>query len=351
MRLNSSDMRQRISLLAGACALGAAVLTSGCHKQRETVPAERLPSATVRVVTVADKKYLAEEEVIGTARAKLRATIEAKITGRVEQMPISLGQTVKSGELLALLETREIQARLEQAMAVRDQARQDLKRFAALVKQSAVTQQEFDAVQTRARVAEASVTEAESLLGYAKVTAPFAGVVSRKLAEVGDLATPGRPLLELENPGALRFEADVPEDLIDRVQMNDKLTVRMAASTNVIAGAVCEIAPVADPSSRTVLVKLDLPNIPGLRNGQFGRVAIPVAEVHALRVPATAVVVRGQMELVIVATNRQAQLRLIKTGKHLGDAVEVVSGLSPGEQIVSEGAAQLKDGQPLEMKP
>jgi hypothetical protein len=129
------------------------------------------------------------------------------------------------------------------------------------------------------------------------------------------------------------------------------LVVRMADSTNVIAGTVCEIAPVADPNSRTVLVKLDLPGSPGLRNGQFGRVAIPVAEVHALRVPATAVVVRGQMEIVFVATNRQAQLRLVKTGKHLGEAVELVSGVSPGEQIVSEGAGQLRDGQSLDIKP
>jgi len=114
---------------------------------------------------------------------------------------------------------------------------------------------------------------------------------------------------------------------------------------------ISEIAPSADPNSRTFLVKLDLPAHPGLRSGQFGRMAIPLAEVNALRIPASAVVARGQLELVFVVTNRQAQLRLVKTGKRIGQQVEIVSGLSPGESIVVEGAAQLTDGQPLEARP
>ena len=115
--------------------------------------------------------------------------------------------------------------------------------------------------------------------------------------------------------------------------------------------AASEIAPAADSASRTFLVKLDLQGTTGLRAGQFGRVAMPVGETSALRGPASAVVQRGQMEIVFVVSDGKAQLRLVKTGKRIGDEVELVSGVSAGEKVVVEGATGLADGQPLTLKP
>ena len=189
------------------------------------------------------------------------------------------------------------------------------------------------------------------MLDYTVIVAPFDGVVTRKLADVGDLASPGKPLLQMENPDTLRLEADVPEALIGNVKLGDKLAVRIAAVTNDITGSVAEMSPTADPNSRTYLVKLDLPGAAGLRSGQFGRVSVPVGQASAIRVPASAVVQRGQMELIFVLANGHAQLRLIKTGTRVGDEVEVVSGLDSGEQVVTEGAATLTDGQPVSVKP
>jgi RND family efflux transporter MFP subunit len=111
------------------------------------------------------------------------------------------------------------------------------------------------------------------------------------------------------------------------------------------------MSPAADPNSRTFLVKLDLPAVQGLRSGQFGRVAVPVGEVSAIRVPASAVVQRGQMDIVFVVTNGHAELRLVKTGARVVDEIEVVSGLDSGEQIVTDGATTLMDGQPVTVKP
>jgi RND family efflux transporter MFP subunit len=173
-------------------------------------------------------------------------------------------------------------------------------------------------------------------------------MITRKLADVGDLAAPGKPLLELEDPAALRLEADVPEALIDRIKIGEKFKIRI--STNELEGVTSEITPVADPGSRTFLAKFDLPRIDGLRVGQFGRVQIPVGEGAALRVPASAVIERGQMELVFVASDGRAQLRLVKTGKRVGDEIEVVSGISAGEKVVSASNAKLTDGQPLAIR-
>jgi RND family efflux transporter MFP subunit len=336
---------------ASVFVLGTFLLLAGCHKPPEPSAAAKLPMAPIRAKTIDTRKYQEKDEVAGTVRSKTRAVIEAKISGRIEKMLVVAGQEVATGELLAELDAKEIKARYDQAVTVRDQALLESKRYAALIKEKAVTQQEFESVESRYRVAESQASEAGTMLGYTKVTAPFAGVITRKLGDVGDLASPGRPLLEIEDPRALRLEADVPEGLLDRIQIGDKLLVNVASVTNLSEGVVSEIAPVADPNSRTFPVKLDLAPLPGLRAGQFGRVAIPVGTSESLFVPSSAVVMRGQLDLVFVVQTNKAVLRIVKTGKRSNNEVEVLSGLEAGETLTVEGAASLVNGQPVEVKP
>jgi len=342
-------MRRPLCFAAGvAC---AAFVLVGCGpKPGSGGGAESLPTATVRAQTIERHQRIATEEVVGTVRAKLRAVIEAKVSGKIDRMLVAPGQKVRRGELLARIEAREVQARLEQALAVRQQADADLKRDASLLAQNIIAQSQYDAAQSKFRVADATVREAETLLGYTKVEAPFDGTITRKLADVGDLAAPGRSLLEVEDSRTLRLEADVPEAVVGTLTLGDRLPVRLSAMATDLEGVVSEIAPAADPGSRTFLVKLDLPVTPSLRAGQFGRVAMPVGGTSALRIPATAVVLRGQMELVFVVSEGKARLRIVKTGERVGDAVEVVSGVEAGETLVIENASDLVDGQPLQLR-
>lgn len=323
------------SLLTTGMALTLSLALAGCGTKQEAATPASWPTMAVRAQVVETKQRVATEEVVGTVRARLRSVIEAKVSGKVDQMLVVPGQQVKTGELLAHIDAREVQARLDQAIALRQQAEADLKRDGSLLEQKILAQSQYDNTQARFRVAQGAVLEAETLIGYTKVSAPFDGVITRKHADVGDLAAPGKPLLEMEDSRTLRLEADVPEAVVSKVSLGDKLAVRIAAIETQLEGTVSEIAPTADPVSRTFLVKLDLPAKPGLRAGQFGRVAMPVGEASALRVPASAIVVRGQMEIVFVATDQRANLRLVKTGKRLGDEVEIVSGLSTGEKVVT----------------
>ena len=328
-----------------------ALVLSGCGRALESPAPANLPPAIVRVQTVESKVRVATEEVVGTVRARLHSVIEAKGSGRIEKMLVVPGQNVKAGEWLVQLDAREVQAQLDRALAMRQQAENDLKRATNLFQQNIMAQAEYDNAQSRFRVADAVAAEAETLLGYTRVAAPFDGVITRKYADVGDLASPGKPLLEMEDPRNLRLEADVPEAVIGHLTLGDKLGVNVSGVSNELDGVVGEIAPSADPNSRTFLVKLDLPPTSGLRAGQFGRAAMPVGETSALRAPASAVVQRGQLELVFVAVNGRAQLRLVKTGQHLGSEMELVSGLDAGEPVVVDGAGSLVDGQPLTIKP
>ncbi len=340
-----ADMLRNLSLAVIAVALAA------CHPKKEAATADSLPAVAVRVSVVEQKARPASEEVVGTVRAKLRAAIEAKVSGRIEALLVAPGQTVKAGELIAQLDAREIQAKLDQALAMREQATKDLARARDLMDKKITTQAEFDSVQARERVAVGSVKETETMLGYTKLIAPFNGIVTRKLADVGDLATPGKPIIEMEDPSALRFEADVPEALIGNVKLGAKLPVRVGAVPTPIEGIVVEMAPVADAASRTFVVKLDLPPTDAVRSGQFGRVWVATGESQTIRVPAAAIVARGQMETVFVAAKDHAQLRIVRTGKSTEGEIELLSGINPGERVVIEGAEQLRDGRPITIKP
>ncbi|MES2467060.1 MAG: efflux RND transporter periplasmic adaptor subunit [Verrucomicrobiota bacterium] len=330
--------------------LSLLLIACGRHDLVPTASAA-LPRLEVKVHTAALQPGTAVEEVVGTVRSKLRAMVEAKVSGRILEYLATPGAMVKAGDLLARLDVQEIQAKVDQAKALLDQAQRDFARQQQLAASNATTRQETDAANARLKVAAAGVSEAETMMGYARVTAPFDGVVTRKLADVGDLAMPGKPLLEIEAPTALRFEADLPEAILDRIKMGATMPVKVASVTAPLEAIVSEIAPVADPVSRTFQVKLDLPAAEGLRTGQFGRVAVPVAETQLLLVPPDAVMKRGQMELVFVAKEGIAALRLVKTGKVLAAGVEVLSGLEAGEAVVISNPAQLADGQPVTILP
>lgn len=334
----------RLNFLAAA--LLAAFLLNGCGRKPAESVSSLLP-VPVQTQVAEYKNRVAREDDIGTVRAKLHAVIEAKVSGKIEQMLVVPGQEVTNGELLAAIDAREIQAQYDQTLAIRQQTESDLKRATDLAQQKVLSQSEFDNVRARFDVAAAAAAAAKTLLGYTKITAPFAGVITRKDADVGDLAVPGKPLLEMEDPQHLRLEADVPEALVGKVKLGDALPVRISALNTNLVGTVSEIAPSADPNSRTFLVKLDLPPMPGLRAGQFGRVAVPTGEVSALRVPASAVIQRGDMQLLFVVADHHAQLRIVKTGARVGGEVEIVSGLNSGEPVVVSNADQLLDGQPV----
>jgi RND family efflux transporter MFP subunit len=339
------------NLAAIGLSLATLLVFAGCSRRGGNGAGDTLPTAAVQAQVAEDKTRVATEETVGTVRAKLHAVIEAKVSGKIDQMLVVPGQHVSAGVLLVTIDAREIQAQYDQALAVRQQAESDLKRATDLFHQNILSPSEFDAAESRFHVADAAAAAARTLLDYTRVKAPFAGVITRKDADVGDLAVPGKPLLEMEDARNLRLEADVPEALLGKLALGDKLPVRIGVLETNLEGVVSEIAPSADSSSRTFLVKLDLPAVPDLRAGQFGRVAVPVGKTSALRVPASAVVQRGQMELLFVVADGHAHMRIVKTGKRVGNEVELVSGVDPGEQVIVNPSGHLVDGQPVAVNP
>ncbi len=306
---------------------------------------------TVEVAKVAPRDIPTLIEVAGTLQAKESAAIAAKVTGIVTKVPIKLGSVVKTGDLLVAISAGEIDARVNQAAAQLAQARRNLTREQNLLKKNASTAETVKNMRDQYDMALAGYNEAKSMLGYTSITAPFDGVITRKDVNSGDLATPGTPLLYLENNQQLQVRSSVPESLVLKIHIGDQLMVKVEAAGALVQGTVAEVAPAADPNSRTAPVVIDLPSHPDLRTGQFARVLLPGAGVRGLLAPATAVVPRGQMDRVFVVEDGRAHLRLVRIGQEVDGMVEILAGLVPGETVAVSNNRLLEDGQQVRVQP
>ncbi|MCC6898119.1 MAG: efflux RND transporter periplasmic adaptor subunit [Polyangiaceae bacterium] len=331
--------------------LAALPLLAACHREPPPPAQSTLAKTPVSVAAARRADSSVVQEVVGTVRPKVSSSIAPNVMGTVKKIEVTLGSRVRAGDVLVRLRAGEIDAKARQTAAVLDQAKIELARAKSLEQRGVISKSELDATTSRFRVADASHGEARVMQGYTAIRAPFAGVVTAKLAEAGDQALPGRPLLILEDPTALRLEASVPEVMAAGLRAGQKLAVRLDGSSGDLEGTVAEISPSAEASSRTVLVKLDLPQSPGLRAGMFGRVRLTTGERRALEVPAAALVQRGQLEMVFVAQADKAALRLVRSGRTRGGSVEISSGLDEAERVVVSHPSQLSDGQPIEVRP
>lgn len=304
-----------------------------------------VPVRTVAAQLTAETRT---QDVSGTVRPRARAVVGARVMGKVARVDFIVGQHVASGELLVSLDAEETAARLLQAEAAFEQAKREHARESALLAKGVATSESVLALADRLRIAEAAREEARTLRGYASVSAPFSGVITRKLVDAGDLAVPGTALFAIEGTDNLRAEIEVPDSL-PLPSPSTALRVRLPGGDT--EGVLVELSPAADPATRTRLAKIALPAGAPARSGDFARVAWPAGETTAITVPASAVSPMGQMERVFVVTGGRAVLRIVKTTGTTSGRVRVASGLDAGELVVIDPPAALRDGHPVEIRP
>lgn len=327
---------------------------AGCS-QEETelnVSLEHQPPIPVTVATVTEQSAPNQLELVGTVRALHQAEISAKISGNIIAMHVELGSPFKKDQLLIELGADEIHAQLKQAKAQLEQAKRNLKREEKLLQRDAATPERVKSLRDALRIAEAAFLESQSMLNYTRVPAPFDGIVTRKFANTGDLATPGKPLLQIESEKQLQVETDIPEALAHTIHLGDELTAYIPAVQTEVTGTVTEISPTTDPASRTTPIKMVIESQPHIRSGQFARVTLPKDENLTLVIPKTAIVAYGQLERVFVAKDNKASLRLVRSGSYISSSaknqlVEILSGLEAGERIITSGHGSLQSGQPI----
>jgi len=322
---------------------------AACRRPLGLAAVADVPAVSVRLAPVVSASVPVLLEAPATVRPAERASLAAKLTGTVASFPLGLGASVAAGDVLLTLTAPEAEARLRQAQAQLAETERNTTRQRTLVASGVNPPEALRDAEDRLRFAQAAAAEAEAMLAYATVRAPFAGVMTEKHVLPGDLATPGLPLLVLESTQRLRAEGAVPEAAAS-LRIGAPVAVVLAEGAEPISAVIEELSPAADAVSRSILLKAALP--PGsARSGQFARLQVIVGDAPALFVPVAAVTRFGQMERVFVVARDRAGLRLVKTGRTTGDRVEILSGLNPGEQVVLAPPAALRDGQLVTLQP
>lgn len=342
-------MSRQITLSLALLVLVLPNLLAGCRGEAENgKPAiAQLPTVSVTVGTAVEKTATRQVELMGSLQSAEQADIAARISGSIVALPVVLGSRVAKGDLLAEIDAGEIGARQRQAKAQLEQARRNLDRERNLLKKNAATPENVRALEDALRIATAAWEEAGTMLAYTRILAPFAGVVTGKTASVGDLATPGKPLLQIENEARLQVITHIPESMIVGIAPGDRIQVSVPTAAIAVSGTVAEVAPTADRLSRTAQVKIDVPADPKLRSGQFARVTLASGSAVTVVVPETALTAYGQMERVFVVADGRARLRLVRSGARSAGKVEILSGLAAGESVVTGDSRRLVDGQPV----
>jgi RND family efflux transporter MFP subunit len=208
-----------------------------------------------------------------------------------------------------------------------------------------------DALRAAAVAAKAQESGARAMLAYTRITAPFAGIVTARMADPGNLASPGVPLLQVDSAGPLQLQTTVDESAIASIRKGMKIAINVDAASSVEpVGRVAEIVPAADPASHSFLVKIDLPPSSELRAGMYGTAAIATGSRQAIVAPRSAVVLRGSLTCAYVLdSNGIAQLRYVTLGSQQGNLVEVLSGISAGEKLVDDPGDRDLGGKRIEV--
>ena len=289
------------------------------------------------------------EEVSGTLGSARQTSVASRVLARVEEVRVRAGSNVNEGDVLIVLDARDLNARVEQVrkqleavITKRTLAKTERDRNTRLLREGAVSKERYDQSVATHKVAisdvarlELSLKEAQADLSHAKILAPVSGRVVDRLVEPGDIALAGRALLRIYDPNVLRVEVPVRESLAIQLKVGDVLRAKIPAINKAVDGTIDEIVPFAESGARTLLVKVRLPFDLQFIAGMFAKVSIPAGKINMLAIPTRALERIGQLEFVNVVDNSgMIERRLVTTGNRIGSHdVEVLSGLKEHEQV------------------
>ncbi|MCD6325932.1 efflux RND transporter periplasmic adaptor subunit [bacterium] len=276
-------------------------------------------------------------DIVGTCVSESEIHLSSRLSAYVQDVYVSAGDPVKAGQLLIALDDRELLEQLAAGTARLNHARIEYRRTQRLMKTQATTDQALTAVRSDLNGAKAQVERIKVMLTFTKIRSPIDGRVTDRQVEVGDLANPGQVLLGVYDQNKMRIEVPVPLRLVEKLKLGDAVDVKLDRPLGVFHGEVTQIVGEVDPPSRTQLVKVHIDGVHGqVLPGTFGRVWVLDDKRPSILAPASAVYRVGQLELVQVVEGNRAVRRLVKTGASYGEDVEILSGLSDGDVILTK---------------
>jgi RND family efflux transporter MFP subunit len=293
------------------------------------------PAPLVRTAAVVRTGGSGEIAVAGAVRARERAALSARISASVIQLPYQEGQRVPAGAVVVRLDDAAARAAVAAAEAAAGAAESDLDRARTLFDAGAGTRRDLERATAAASAARAQLAAARDSVSYSTLRAPFAGRLAARRVHLGDVVSPGVPLVEVEGEGGLELMATVEPGVAAILRPGAKVKALVDGQPGPLTATVTAIAPSGDATTHRVELTADLPDAPGLRAGLFARLLVPgVSGESRLSVPATALLERGGLTGLFVVDTGRARLRWAAVGPRDGDTVEIRAGVEPGERVV-----------------
>ncbi len=311
--------------------------------------AQALAATAVPTVGVAYEVAPRERIWDGRVEAVNQATVSAQTSGRIAELPFDVNDFVEAGAVIMRFTDTEQSAALTRARAALEesearfvQAEQEYERVSNMFENETVSQARFDqakanrdAAQARLNSARGGVATANEQLEYTVVRAPYSGIVAERHVELGELVSPGQPLITGLSLQSLRVNVDVPQSMFRAVHTIGKAFVYIGDER--IEGEELTFFPVADTAANTFRVRVDLPDGSAtLYPGMFVKVGFVVGETQRLLIPSAAVVRRSELSAVYVVTGDRVTLRQVRLGRRYGDSIEVLAGLVEGEAVATD---------------
>ena len=359
----------------------SAALTGCSARPAAAAEADKEEPIAVTIAQVAMTDVIRAIDSGGVLQARTTATIASRIMAPVREVRVSPGDRVREGQTLIVLDGDDLAAgaRAARAAALAAEqgshaaaaelrtaeaglalARASHDRVAGLQAKRSATAQELDDATAALRSAEARVSaasartlqaalavesahaagdQATTTNAFSTITAPFDGMITEKMVEPGNMASPGVPLLRLEDTRGFRLEVRVDESRIGQIRNGDTVPLLLGAEATTIMGTVVEVSRAVDADARTFLVKIAVPDALGLRSGEFGKARFRGMPRRALTIPSSAIVRRGQLTSVFVVDKGVARVRLVSMSES-----EVLAGLTESEVVILSPSAGVTDG-------
>ncbi|MGI6649420.1 MAG: efflux RND transporter periplasmic adaptor subunit [Bacillota bacterium] len=351
----------------------------GCRNEVATGEQEIRP-VPVQVATVTRGSITRNITLAGKITPYLEVGITPKVSGKVVSVSVDVGDTVQKGQVLAQLDTTDIEAQLRQAEAgltvaqvnqqlaaiTLENARVNLERVKELHNQGVVSDKDLEMAQmafdqANSGLADAQVKQAEAGLDLIKnqlqnftLTAPISGMVASRTIDPGEMVMPGGPVITLVDISRVVVECSVPEGEVNRIKTGEKIKIRVpAAAAEPFEGEITSIAPAADPVSKSFPVKIQIANSEQLlKPGMFAEVELATEAFNdVLILPKEAVVDKGDMQIVYVVRDGRAYEAKVRTGASDLNSVVIVEGVQAGDQVVAVGQNTVKDQTAVEIVP
>ena len=373
--------RHRLTLAAAAAVAISATLSACASPRIDGASIDAADPIAVTTAPVTMTEVAAGIDVGGVVQARTTALIAARLLAPVREVRVLPGDRVRKGQPLVVLDSHDLAAaaraaqaaalateqganaaaaELQAAEAALTLARASHDRIAGLYAKRSATAQELDeamsalrsgearvagasarALQARAAIdsARAASEQAAVTESFTTIIAPFDGVVTEKMIEPGNMVSPGTPLLRVEDTTRFRLEVRVDESRIAAIRNGASVPVFIGSSVSGVSGTVVEVSRAVDADARAFVVKIALPDVPGLRSGEVGRARFSASPGRALTIPPSAIVRRGQLTSVFVADNGRARMRLVNMSES-----EVLAGLAESELVILSPPPGLVDG-------